>query len=194
MSREGLAEARERALGGRGPAVEEAGGGEEVERSRDAVFDSVLEDVDESVADLARRSKVVTVVAIREDATTTSEDDVELAREPAGEAADAASESLTMRRFDDEMDVIALDGVVDDAKPVFGSAPQRIPERGIDALRSKARRVPNDSHGDVNGIATRKPRSLQVSQSRPPRPGFSSSPSALATTRAKRQLDLRRRA
>src|SRR4029077_15585902 len=80
------------------------------------------EDVAERVAYLSRRWKEPHVVAVDKDATAAPHDAIDGTSQTRADRHHAASEGLTVLRLDDEMGVIALQGVVHEAEPLARAA------------------------------------------------------------------------
>src|SRR2546426_10967425 len=75
----------------------------------------VAENIAHGVCHLAPRAERVRMIAVREDGSAPIRAPVEALCEANGQALHAPSESEGAFRFDKQMQVIALDGVVDDA-------------------------------------------------------------------------------
>jgi hypothetical protein len=81
-----------------------------------AVLSRVVEDVAEGVPDLSGGGEVARVVAVGPDAAGAAGGAVDAPGGADGEAAQARGESRLVVRLDDEVNVVALDGEVDDAE------------------------------------------------------------------------------
>jgi len=77
----------------------------------------ILEDVAEGVRDLAAGREDVSVVPINKDLPPTSGGPVDRARHADGEALHAAGEAFGAFSFDKQVEVISLDGEVNDPNP-----------------------------------------------------------------------------
>jgi hypothetical protein len=99
------------------PAVEPPGGGAGVEGGDTAaVLASVEEYVGQGVADLARGAELAAVVAVRPDRATATGGTVEGAGGADHEAAHARGESGLVAGLGNEVQVVSLDGEVNQAK------------------------------------------------------------------------------
>jgi hypothetical protein len=78
----------------------------------------VHEDVDDRVPNGARRLQLARVEAVGPDAAAHPQEIVDAACEPNGEALHATCEGARVASFDDEVEVIALDGELDDMEDV----------------------------------------------------------------------------
>jgi hypothetical protein len=123
------------------PPVEAEGGGEWVECSEgdDLVLRTVEEHVDEDASYLTSREEVAAMVAVAEDPSGRAlEQPVEAEREADAEASHPGGERRAVGRLDDEVDVILLDGVVNDLEPVDVGSEEDLPQRlTIRSLRSE---------------------------------------------------------
>jgi hypothetical protein len=88
----------------------------------------VLQDVDERMPYFARRRERAHVVSVRPDGPVAAEHPVDRLGDANPEALNAAPERIGRVRFQEEMDVVSLDTVVEQAEPV----PRRIRERSSD--------------------------------------------------------------
>ena len=106
------------------PSVEGAAGAVRVDpvapRACQPVVASVVEHVGEGVPDLARGLEDPRVVAVAEDVAPARGDAVDRARQPRRQALDPAGERQAVLRFDEEVDVVPQDRVVDDAGAARG--------------------------------------------------------------------------
>ncbi|HEX5631786.1 MAG TPA: hypothetical protein VFX50_01115 [Gemmatimonadales bacterium] len=100
---------------GRGRARVE---GNIVATARGAVAMMIQEHVSERVAHLARRLEGAGVEAGGEEAAAAAEVPVEVPREAHTETGDAAREALRVVGLDEEVQVVRLHGVVDEAKAI----------------------------------------------------------------------------
>jgi len=88
----------------------------------------VLQDVDERMPYFARRGEHTHVISVRPHGPVTAEHPVDRLGGANREALNAAPERIGYVRFQDQMDVVSLDTVVEQAEPV----PRRLRERGSD--------------------------------------------------------------
>lgn len=102
------------------PAVEPLGGRKRVDTGAPYVrmLAEVGEYVGERVADLARRSQGVPVPPIGPKCAVAREELVDVKRDANRQALHAPRERALVARFDDEVDMIALDGELQQAKPL----------------------------------------------------------------------------
>jgi hypothetical protein len=121
-----------------------------------AVLDVIREDIDERVADLARRREVAAVVAVAPDvAAFACEQAVHAERDADREAAHAVRELGVVVGLDDDVEVIGLDRIVDDAEAVAARAAgvlDRAAQHAMESLASKAGKTLRATQGDVNGL------------------------------------------
>jgi hypothetical protein len=124
----------------------------------------VPEDVPEAVVHLARRSKVVTVVAIGPDAPSATKQLVETSSKGDLEAANARTDGgvaslLRVRAvgLDDEMNVVRLDGEVDDAELALVAAlplvAQHTGDQLVDHLLPERRQAVPRPDRDMDGVS-----------------------------------------
>jgi hypothetical protein len=93
----------------------------------------VHEYVDERVPDRARRGQRPRVEAVREDAPAAADDAVDGFREPDRETTDPIRQGASMLCLRDQMDVVTLDRVFDNAKLRARRRGQGAADRGEDA-------------------------------------------------------------
>jgi hypothetical protein len=99
------------------PAVEPTGRGARVEgRNVTAVLAGVEEHVGQRVANLARRTKIAAMIAIRPDATAAAGGTIQGTRGADHETAHAGREGGLVAGLDDEVQVVSLDREVDEAE------------------------------------------------------------------------------
>src|SRR4051812_8932479 len=117
------------------------------------------------------------MVAVREHGAVPARERVEPPRKPDGQTLHAARKRGLVFRLDDEVQVVALDGVVDDA---HAEALACIAQRLLDHLGPLARAQITDArlqpHGDVNRMPSRKSGSPDVRHSRADKPRMRSGP------------------
>jgi hypothetical protein len=80
------------------------------------VLSKIEEHVDKPIPDFAWRRERVGVVPVAPHGAAPSPDAIERAGQTAGEPVDAAAQAIAGVSFDDEMDVIRLNGEMHDAK------------------------------------------------------------------------------
>jgi hypothetical protein len=114
---------------------------------------AVAEDVVDGEADFARPAQEMCVVAVGEDLALAAHELVEGAGHADLEALHGSAELDVVGRLDDEMDVVALDGEMDEAKSETG-APfgEGALERAEAAVRAEVPDFAADSDGDVEGL------------------------------------------
>ena len=78
----------------------------------------IAEDVGESVSHLARRRERSAEPSIGPERALAIQESVDVARDADGDAAEAGGQSSLVARFDDEVEVIALNGEVDDPEAI----------------------------------------------------------------------------
>lgn len=145
----------------RGPFREPDRGGARVEapgrrRSVGAVprgvFTIVEEDVDERAPDLGGRRKLVTMVAVAEQPTGAHRDAIHPERDLREEALHSAGELHAVVRLDEQMDVIMLDRVLEDADAASDGRGDLVGDCSVHALGSEAWRELHALDADVNGM------------------------------------------
>jgi hypothetical protein len=117
------------------------------------VFSEVGEDVDEGVSHLARACQRAPVPAVRPERAAAVQELVDVAREPSFEAVDPRREGAALRGFHDEVHVVGLHGVVDDAEAirrVVRGAGDGDADRGVEELRTKG--AETGSERDVHWV------------------------------------------
>jgi len=97
---------------------------------------AVQKDVTESVPDLARGAQDVEMVAIGDHRAPARKDPVHGPSDPGRDGFHAAAERIVVASFDDQVNVVALDGVVSEPRHMTGGA----------ACDSLARAVGNAPH------------------------------------------------
>lgn len=126
-------------------------------RSRaDAVLLRVVQRVVQRVPHLFRRAQNPLVVAVGEHAAASLHQPVERSRDPDGEPLHAARQRLCVERLDDEVQVIVLHAVVDDAhpRPARGAAqcvPDPVERRLAPQLPHAWARLQRDQHPEARG-------------------------------------------
>ena len=139
-------------LANRGPSLKPSRGGEGIDArspARDAlVLLVVLKAVHEGIAHLACAREIAPVVAIGPHTTSPAPcRRVEEAISAHGEALHAAGERIAVVGLDDEMEVIVLDGELDDAKVVAPRPANRV-------LEGKEQRKRMEPRGRRRGVRT----------------------------------------
>lgn len=118
------------------------------------VLSRIQQDIRDRIANLARRAKNLQVIAIAQHAPATARDPVHGSREPSTERLHAAREISRARRFDDEVNVIRLERVVNDTESrsvaEFAEGALELADETGGAERGN---VAADSQGDVAGMA-----------------------------------------
>jgi len=80
------------------------------------VFAAVQKDVAESVPDLARCAQDVEMVAVGNHRAAVRESPIHGSSDPGRDRLHAAAEPIAVASFDDQVNVVALDGVVSEAR------------------------------------------------------------------------------
>jgi hypothetical protein len=114
----------------------------------------VVEDVDERVTHFTRRPQQARVVAIAPDASAPTEDAVDRLRQSNREALDAAREPCDGIRLDDEMQVVALHAVVQDAEAWCPERSERMTDRRYRVVVAERGEVRRRAKGDVRRATT----------------------------------------
>src|SRR5687767_248223 len=131
------------------------------------MFAEIREHVEESVADLTGRREGLHVVTVAPDAALVPRHAVDGASEADREAAHAAGERLVVRSLDDEVDVIVLDGEVDDAEERPRGEANGPLDRAEDAAASQRPHVPHRPQRGVEGFPSTELGALAVGKRRP---------------------------
>jgi len=105
------------------------------------MFAEVLQDVDESVPDLARRPERSRMKAIRPDLAVAPERAIDRLRDADGETLHAATERDDAVAFDEEMDVIPLDAEVYDPEPSSRCSRERRSDGTEDVVAPQGRQL-----------------------------------------------------
>jgi hypothetical protein len=92
------------------------------------VLSPVLEDVDEAGSDLARRAQGAGVIAARPDSSSTCKHAIDRARQTDLDPSNSESQRMGVIGFDDQVQVIVLNGEVQDAKPCIRRRSERAPD------------------------------------------------------------------
>jgi hypothetical protein len=123
----------------------------------------VVDDVGAGVADLARRGEHAQVVALDEDRALAAQQAVEALGDPDAEALEGARELPGAVGFDGEVQVVALDGPVDDAGARAAAGRHEGAANDLAAiLGAQARDVAVDLEGNVSRVAAGQGRTLAV--------------------------------
>jgi len=93
------------------------------------------------------------MVAVRPDPTVSRSDTIDGAGATAGEALKSSGESAAVVRFDHEMEVISLNGEMDDAEVGSMRASERVAEDGEDPFRSQGWQPAIGTESDQDGMA-----------------------------------------
>ena len=120
------------------------------------MLSEIREHVNEGVSHLARRRERAPVPPIGPKTSTAQDESVDGARDADGDALHASRQRSLVARFDDEMDVIPLQGEVDDSETRWvtpGGGPQREADTREDMLA--AQRPKQRAERDVNGVTRR---------------------------------------
>ena len=107
------------------------------------------------------------MVVVGEDGSAAPHQAVEPLRDADGEALHAARERVPVVRLDEQMQMVALDGVVDDAhsEADFRRA-EGFLERGEDTLPAEPRNRADGAQGHVNGVMAGQLLTRQVRDAR----------------------------
>lgn len=123
----------------------------------------VQEHVSQRVAGLAGRSELASVIAVGEDATSTPRSAIDRAGEPDGQPLHPARERAPVRGLDDEVQVVSLNRIVEQAKPEPIFAPdERTTNLTEASLRREGRDVAADAQRDVNRVMPRLLRTREM--------------------------------
>jgi len=151
----------------------------------------VLKDVGERAAHLGGRSKDPRVVAVGEHRAPTAEDPIHCPRDARTDRTHAVRQGRSVRGLDEQVQMVLLHGVVEQAKP---TAVARVAEAPLDlaneAAAAERRYVGSDSQRHVTRVPGRENRPLSVGHATL-RPGLASgtiAATAPAEARAKRQV------
>jgi hypothetical protein len=174
-------------------AAEVGRGGQRIDGAHGfPVFLRVGEDVAEGVADGARSGEGAAVPAFGKNAAGAKEQPIEVARAADGEAPESGDQGAAIVGFDDEVDVIGLDGEVDDAEsavPALVRAGDRVAHRGEDELGAEGAHA--GAQCDVHGLIRAMFRACTVRRQTASRRARTTRPRAnTAATSRKRQRKL----
>jgi len=98
---------------------------------------TIQENVGQRVPHLAWRPKRMRMIPVRPNAPVTLGEAIDCLCESNPESLHAASERALVRRFDQKMDVVRLDGKLNDAEGAIGPDRDRLAKRGEDALAAE---------------------------------------------------------
>ena len=131
---------------GQGPAIEPRSGAVRIEgsneRARTGVLAPVHDDVDDRMAHFSWRPKRASVVSLGPEAPSPIEQCVYPARNANGNAGHAPRKGVLVVRLDEQVDVIALHGKVDEPEPLSGRASERFTNFRENDLLPQARQTP----------------------------------------------------
>ena len=113
----------------------------------------VLQDVDERMPYFARRRERAHVVSVRPDGPVAAEHPVDRLGDANREALNAAPERIGRVRFQEEMDVVSLDTVVEQAEPVPRHLRERSSDRDEDVATPERRHAVPCAQRDVHRTA-----------------------------------------
>lgn len=116
------------------------------------VLDEVPQHVHQGVSHLTWCRQRPRVVSVRKDTPAPPEYAVHGAGDSHLEALDAPNQSLATVRLGEQMDVIALDGEVNQAKVLMGRSTQRVPNGRKEPREAQVRQTPSDPQGYVRGV------------------------------------------
>ena len=112
----------------------------------------VEEHVDEGPANLCWRGELMAMMAVTEEAAGPPRDPVHSKGDPREEQLHPACELAGVVGFDDEVQVIVLDRVVEHADAARRRERELVDDRREDALRTEARTALHALHRDVHGM------------------------------------------
>src|SRR5438067_2926822 len=162
------------------------------------VMPEILEHVPDSIGDFAKRRQDVGMIAIGEYLAAAAREAIERARESYCEPLHRPRQRFGAFSLDYEMQVVALDGIVDDANAEsLLRLIQGILDRALSRIAAQISDVGQQPHRQVHRIARRKLGPLQVRDPRLVSVGFAAGAFALPTPgpeferlQAHRDLDL----
>src|SRR5688572_405419 len=153
------------------------------------VLACVVQRVEQAVADLARSRQRARVVAPREERSLATEALVDVLRDPDLQACDAARETDPIVGLHDQVDVVAQDRELDDAKPLLAALADAAPDDLGERWRAQRwQAIPNPQR-HVQGIAPRVKWSPPMRHASPPA-GFCSGAATAAAPAEHPQLEL----
>jgi hypothetical protein len=127
----------------------------------------IQQDVRESVPHLARRTKCVEVIAVREHATAHGEDSVHGPRESCGERFHSAGEIVRAGRLDERVQVVVLDRILNESEaPALARLGEAALELAHQSNGSQRRQSTPHLQGDVAGMTPRERRARTVIRAR----------------------------
>ena len=112
----------------------------------------VLKHVDERVSDLARRPQRSRMEPISPESTAPAEHAVHAFGDPDSKPLNAAREAIRIRRFDDKVHVITLDGELDDPEVTPRCICQPAPHGREDGVRSQRRKAAQRPKRHMNRV------------------------------------------
>ena len=131
----------------------------------------VGEHVAKGVAHLARTPEHPSVVAVCEEPPAPLEEGIEPAGEPDAEALESPGQHLGVRSLDQEVEVIVLDAVVDEAKALIEPPSDESTIDGLEgALLPQGGQAALEPQGDVNGLVATELRARPMGDARPRNP------------------------
>ena len=123
----------------------------------------IQEDVAQRIADLSRRRGHHGVKSPVQDGASPPEDAVHGQRDSCANALHPGCERLFPRRLDDQVDVIALDGVVDHPEPTsLAATRERLAERAKPTAASQGRNVAAHAERHMDRMAARNALTLAM--------------------------------
>jgi hypothetical protein len=116
------------------------------------MLEPVLQDIDDCVAHLPGSRERAGMVAIVEDLPLPPQNGVDCPRETDAKPARAPRESNLVVRLGDEMNVVGLNGKVNETKSAPRTAAQSSPNLGKQDRQTQARQPTHDPQRDMHGI------------------------------------------
>jgi hypothetical protein len=118
------------------------------------VVASVLQDVDEGVPDFTRREECPRVVAVGEQRADAAPEPVEAARDADQQTLNASRERAAIARLDDQVEVVRLDGEVDQPEPEAVRAGGECALEGASCgVVAQVRQTGSHARGDVHRMS-----------------------------------------
>src|SRR5262245_32085987 len=154
-------------------------------------MDGIAQDVEEGMADLARRAQHAQVIPVIEDLPAPVVDAIEPTSDAHGEALHAARQGAGAFGFADEVEVVGLNGVMDEpeSEPIF-TASKASPEGAVRLVTPHRRKTGSQPQGDMERLASTEHRPPDALDSLPPPgpPGVPPDPAVHARSRLQPEL------
>src|SRR5262249_6037945 len=113
----------------------------------------VLQDVDEGVSHFARGPECPGMISVAPETSVPAENPVDSLREPDGESLEATGERFSTVRLDDHVEVIGLDGKLENTESPPGTLREAAAQDREDSISPQRRQRAVRAERNVHGVA-----------------------------------------